>query len=652
MNKQRLKQVIPLKKNKLLAFKAIAILLPFVLLFFLEVGLRVFGYGNDLGLFIEDKENANYWVMNPHASERYFTNHENATIGVFESFRKKKSPGTLRIFVLGESTTLGFPYMASASFDRWLLYRLMHTFPDREFEIVNVSLTAVNSYTVLEFAKEIVNYEPDAVMIYCGQNEYYGALGVGSTSQLGGNRILIQSLLYVRTFRSVQLLENIYFNIKGLATGNYVDTRKTLMERMAGKQEIPFQSSLYNRGIVQFKNNMEDICKVLSSKEIPVFVSNLVSNEKDLKPFISSNNESTASADYHFSSAQKAYQQGDFEKGKRLFIQAKDLDMLRFRAPEALNTIIAGLPLKFPGVYLVDTKKMFEEHSPHGIIGNETLLEHVHPTIYGYSLMSETFYMSLKQHKIIIPDLQSEIMLEQLQHEMPITIVDSMRGTYQIMLLKENWPFNQPKTIDLNKLNSFEAKLAVSLIYQKTNWITAMRAQIEHYSKLNDQANTLKVAEASVLQIVNNADYLFYVGKLCVEQGQNKKAKVYFQHAFKLSPSTETAQRLIILFLKDDQPERALSYLTYLDQSNASGTIYSTTLTLAEKIIEYKAKLKDDGTNVTVMNQIALNYYKMQNTGIALKYAERAFALDKYNIETNELLGKIKSKMTHNVSYN
>jgi len=170
-----------------------------------------------------------------------------------------------------------------------------------------------------------------------------------------------------------------------------------------------------------------------------------------------------------------------------------------------------------------------------------------------------------------------------------------------------------------------------------------MKAQIDHYSKLNDPINTLKVAEASVLQVVNNADYLLNVGKLCVEQGKSDKAKVYLQHAFKLSPSLETAQRLTILFLKDDQPEKALPYLTYLNQSNASKTIYSSTISLANKIIESKNKLNEDLANVGLMNEIALNYYKMQNTDIALQYIEKAYALDKHNIVTNELLEKIKS---------
>lgn len=643
MVKRRSKQTIQSKRGKKLVFKAIALLLPFVLLLILEVGLRLLNYGNDLGLFVEDKENVNYWVMNPHASERYFTNNENATIGVFESFRKIKPPGTVRIFVLGESTTLGFPYMASASFDRWLFYRLMHTFPDREFEIVNVSLTAVNSYTVLGFAKEIVNYEPDAVMIYCGQNEYYGALGVGSTSQLGGSRILVKSLLYVRSLRLVQLVENTFSKIKRSLTGEQIDSSQSLMKRMAAKQEIPVNSSLYKRGISQFKNNMEDVCKVLSSKRIPVFISNLVSNEKDLKPFISSKKDTTVSADYQYALAEKAYRLGNFARAKQKYILAKDLDLLRFRAPEELNAVIANLPHKFPEVYMVDTKKIFEDHSPHGIIGHETLLEHVHPTIYGYGLMSEAFYQSLKLHKLITPDVKSEIPLEQLQRQMPVTIVDSLKGAFEIMLLKEKWPFSQPKPIDFNKLNSFEDQLALLLLYQKTTWIRAMRTQIDYYSKINDQANTLKVAEASVLQVMNNAYYLFYVGQLCVEQGINQKAKVYLQHAFKLSPRIETAQRLTILFLKDDQPEMALPYLNYLEQSNASRAVYSSTIALTKKIIEYKNKLNDDVANIGLMNQIAMNYFKMQNTSIALQYAERAFALDKSNRETNKLLGKIKS---------
>jgi len=146
-----------------------------------------------------------------------------------------------------------------------------------------------------------------------------------------------------------------------------------------------------------------------------------------------------------------------------------------------------------------------------------------------------------------------------------------------------------------------------------------------------------------VLQIINHADYLNNVGNLCVEQGLNRKAKVYFQQAFRISPYPETAQRLVVLFLKDDQPDKALPYLIYLERNNSSRTIYSSTLVLIKDIIGCKDKLKGDGINITLLNQIALNYYKMQNNQIALQYAEKAFSLEPENIETNELLRRIKS---------
>jgi tetratricopeptide (TPR) repeat protein len=643
MNKRSL-NISEGKSSKVTIFKAIAVLLPFFLLILLETVLRLFGYGYDLRLFIEDEKNKSSWIMNPDASKRYFTEKENATIGTFESFRKRKSAETFRIFVLGESTTIGYPYMYNASFHRWLFYRLMHTFPDRDFEIVNLSLTAVNSYTVLGFAKELVNYQPDAVLIYCGQNEYYGTLGVGSTSQLGSNPFVIQSLLYLRSFRLVQLMGNSYSGIKGLLKGRQVDTRQTLMKRMASKQEIPLNSPVYNRGVAQFQENMEAVCKVLSGKNIPVFISNLVSNEKDLKPFISSSVDSSASADAHYSLATQAYQSGDFVKAKQQYVQAKDLDLLRFRAPEAMNAIIGDLSNKFPAVYLVDTRKIFETHSPHGIIGNETILEHVHPNIFGYSLMSEAFYQSIKKHKLISATWENEIPIEKLQKEMPITIVDSLKGTYEIAVLKENWPFNGKKTFNSNQLNSYEEKMAFALLNGKISWNTAIQNQMSHYLSQNDQVNATKVAEAAALQYPNDATFLSYAGKFCMKLQKDDKAKVYFQHAFRLAANFETAQYLTMLYFKSDQPDRALNYLNYLELNKNPRTNYSLAKTLTIEIIDCKTKLKGDSTNLSLLNKIAFNYYKMQNAGTALQYAEKSFNLDNRNKTTIELLRKIKSE--------
>jgi hypothetical protein len=133
-------------KKRLLLFRIIAIASPFVLLIVFEMVLRLFHYGNNLDLFIESPSNPEYYIFNPAASKRYFTNQAIATSGNSEPFKKEKDNNTLRIFILGESTTIGYPYFHNGSFHRWLLYRMMNTFPDRKFEFINCSLTAVQLY--------------------------------------------------------------------------------------------------------------------------------------------------------------------------------------------------------------------------------------------------------------------------------------------------------------------------------------------------------------------------------------------------------------------------------------------------------------------------------------------------------------------------
>ncbi len=289
-----------LPRKRLWTFRTIAIVLPFLFLFMLEGGLRLFHYGYDTSVFIQTPDNSDYLVLNPAASKRYFTDQLNATTGNREPFRKTKEPGTLRIFVLGESTTIGYPYFHNGSFHRWLQYRLMRSFPDKKLEIVNLSLTAVNSYTVLGFAREVVRYEPDAVLIYTGHNEYYGALGVGSTNQLGSSPALVSSLLWLRQFRVIQLLTRVVGKLTHLFSSDASKAGKTRMELMVAQQEIPYGSPLFDNGIQQFRTNMDKTLDIFHRKGIPVFLSNLVSNLRDQHPFISLPAADTTSAQYDY----------------------------------------------------------------------------------------------------------------------------------------------------------------------------------------------------------------------------------------------------------------------------------------------------------------------------------------------------------------
>ncbi|GAB3797889.1 hypothetical protein GCM10028819_17830 [Spirosoma humi] len=618
-------------KKRIWLYKGIALLSPLLILALLEGFLRLFGYGHDVRLFIEDPQHQGYWIMNPYASERYFTETENATIGNFESFPQRKAEGTLRLFVLGESTTIGYPYMHNGSFHRWLHYRFLHTFPDKNIEIINLAMTAVNTYTVYGFAKELINYEPDAVLVYTGHNEYYGASGVGSTSTLAHNPAVMRLLIKLREFRLIQLINRGVNGIRKAVSGRDLDLRENLMKRMAAEQQIPYGSELFQAGLDQFETNLTDLCQLLSDRHIPVFISNLVSNEKDLKPFSSAPGQGAASAQAHYQRATQAYTKGNFAQAKKEYIQAKELDLLRFRAPEAINQLIQELVVKYPGVTLVDTKRYFQERSPHGILGQETLLEHVHPNLYGYALLSEAFYDALKKSQLIADGGNNEMSFARLRQQMPLTAVDSLKGAYEIMILKEGWPFNIPMPAEEKRAKTFEEQLAGALVVKQITWQEAMNQLVSSYVSQKKLALARKVTEALSLEYPYDAALYNRAGKLCLSLNDPEPAIVYLKKAFRLTNSFDTAQQLFIALLKLDRPEEALPYLQFAAKNNQTQFGLNELESFVQQLITVKQQFTKDTTNVRLSNQLAAGYLKFANTTAAAKYVENTLRVDGHN---------------------
>jgi tetratricopeptide (TPR) repeat protein len=649
--------------NRTKLFKGIAILLPFLVLGLVEMSLRIFHYGHDLRLFVEYPADNRYLILNPDASRRYFSNQENATTGNIEPFKKKKDSGTLRIFVLGESTTIGYPYFHNGSFHRWLQYRLMRTFPDRNFEIINLSLTAVNSYTVLGFAKEVVNYEPDAVLIYSGHNEYYGALGVGSTENIGGNRLIINSMLWLRGFRLVQWMTNACDGIARWFGKKKDLAGKTRMELMVGKQEIPYRSKLFDRGIDQFTVNMEETLSLLHKRGIPVYISTLVSNEKDLPPFISAaadsvrfpgfyphyekglsalRNKDSTTAFAEFNQAEGAYDghalcnyylgrlayaKGEFADAKGWFSRARELDELRFRAPDELNGIITRLSRSFDNTHLVDARSAFEARAENHIIGNGLILEHVHPNLYGYALLSDVFYTAMEKEGLFSVPKDGGMSFSQLLASMPITKVDSLTGVYKIFNLKSSWPFNGGRNKDSLQIVSEEQDLAFNIAFKHMPWQDAMSNLYDYYIREKDLAGAGTVLETLVQEYPGEADYYEKAANICGELDDREDALFYFSKAFSLSPTFDEAKHLFVMYLKLDRPMDALPYLDYAIQNNTSGANLAQVRELAGQVITLQKKAAGDPGNVSLMNRIAEVYARMGNKEGADKYTAIALKM-------------------------
>jgi hypothetical protein len=166
-------------RRRLWLFRLTALLLPVVLLAGLEISLRLGGYGYDPDFFKRIKiGNEDYFVQNDDFSYRFFPPETARNPGPIR-MPVHKTPGTFRIFVLGESAAMGDPEPAFGAY-RYLEMLLRKKYPDRKFEIVNVAFTAINSHVIVPIARECAEHEGDLWIVYMGNNEMVGPFGAAT----------------------------------------------------------------------------------------------------------------------------------------------------------------------------------------------------------------------------------------------------------------------------------------------------------------------------------------------------------------------------------------------------------------------------------------------------------------------------------------
>ncbi len=377
------------------------------------------------------------------------------------------------------------------------------------------------------------------------------------------------------------------------------------MEVMAARQHITYNSVDYHAGINQFDKNITELCSTLNDERIPVFLSTVVSNEKDQPPFIS-NGKGPGSASWYYEEGKFALKRMSYDTAKLYFDRAQELDELRFRAPGAINICIKKIAGQFPYVHLVDTRKMFERYSPHGIVGNETIMEHVHPNLFGYAIMSEAFYQEIRKQRLItgIPD--RDILFDELRAEMPITKIDSLLGLYQIMMLKTGWPFNQAISKQFKVDQSLDGTLAVKIALGKITWVSAMGELFRYDKKANHTDEAVKVAEAMVLQYPYKEDFYGFAGNLNIALKNYSQAAFYYNKLFLLNNDPYVSKSVFRLYLNADDPARALSHIQYIP-----AVMQNRTAAILTQIINDKALLTNDVGNLQLKKRIADNYKKL-----------------------------------------
>ena len=568
------------------------------MLFFVlvEGGLRIIGFGQDYPLFVPVEAAPDYLVMNREVAHRYFNQEVRVPTGLHDVFRAEKDSAVVRIFVQGGSSAAGYPYYYGGSFSRMLEQRLQQSWPTRRVELVNVAMAAVNSYTILDQVDEILARSPDAVLIYAGHNEFYGALGVGSSQSLGRYRHVVNLYLRLQSWRTLQLIRNGLSQAAQMLTRDQ-DSSSTLMERMVWRQEIELDSDMYRAGIQQFRGNLRSILNRYEQHGIPVFIGTVASNERTHPPFQSGLMASTDPDRW-----ERAYQealrseslplsiermrevvtldsmaaqswfvlgtlldtQGDYVQALQAYIMAKDLDQLRFRATEEVNQIIRA-EAKNSGAILVDTQGSLRDHAEENIIGSDLMLEHLHPNLEGYFVLADAFYDAISEHRID-GQRMNYVPREVARSEVLFTQVDSIFGELRLQKLLSSWPF-QPldappaQILDTNRVSSIAAELAYALDDGEMTWFAATNQLRTHYAEQGAYHLALKAS----LALLQEYPYLplpyTYAADLLAAQGRLDEAVNYYGAANDLEESAGLHFRLGILYQRKRQLELAGEHL-------------------------------------------------------------------------------------------
>jgi lysophospholipase L1-like esterase len=519
----------------------IVLLVPFAVLGGLELALRAAGYGRGIEpLFVASPEQPNYLQANPRVVTRFFTDPAQAAPVSIETayFRRQKQPGTFRVFVQGESSAAGFPYGLGASLAGVLDQRLERAFPSREIEVISTAMAAVNSYALLDFADEIIAQQPDAVIVYVGHNEFLGILGVGSSMRLAATPGFTRAFLAARDWRLFQLMSQVYARLQPAGGSAAGASGESLMARVAGERSIALQSGLYRSGVQQFEANLGRLLDKYQRAAVPVLIGTLASNERDQSPLailagVESDAAGAAKTAYH--AAQDADEAGNHAAAREGYAWARDLDPLRFRAPADFNSVVARVAAD-QGARVVDVHGAFVAASPHGLVGETLLLEHVHPNLDGYFLLADAFFSALVANGLPgAPEV--DVAAAAARAGMPVSEIDRFLGDYKVLRIKAGWPFSDGRTpVKLPAPSSEGERLAQELYHERLSWPEAQDRLRRHYQAQGNRAGFAHVTAILADAFPFTGSLQFETAAALIELGRPRDALRYSRRGTELEP--------------------------------------------------------------------------------------------------------------------
>lgn len=343
------------------------------------------------------------------------------------SFPVEKRTGTLRIFCLGGSASAGWPHPPGEIYSVYLEEALARALPERSFEVIDVSAHAYPAYRVRFIFERVVDFDPDFIVIYSGNNEFLEKRTY--LRRWEGLEAIAAAANHLATFRRLRswVIRHRYPE-NTLSGAGREDVSLGIWTKLARiSTELRSDPGQFEQVKAHYAESIEAMVREGERRGIRLVLATVPVNLRDWVPNVSStplSGEERARwqhlydagrgailegdleraigslrkaidlapghAETHFRLGRALEQKGDFEAAVRAYTRAVDLDRNPFRAISDFNATLRAVAREHANVRLADLEAAFLAASAPRAPGFDLLLDYVHPTKPGNLIVART----------------------------------------------------------------------------------------------------------------------------------------------------------------------------------------------------------------------------------------------------------------------
>ncbi|MEP3481284.1 MAG: hypothetical protein ABJZ55_18735 [Fuerstiella sp.] len=340
-----------------------------------------------------------------------------------DSFSKMVTAKTKRIFVLGGSTVQGRPYSVPTSFPTCMQAGLKTAAEQYDWDVVNCGGVSYASYRLLPILDEVLSYDPAAIVLCAGHNEFLEFMtyrdAVQAIDTFGESAVGWSNLATVRVLRSWVSEPDAAADVRqSQVTSKPLPTEvDALLDQSDGWQLYHRDGLDRDRIHRQFRRNIQRMVTVCRERQVPLLLVSPVINLRDCPPFKSEFDSSISKVEQEqfllqltdaaqaaatqpqqarlvmdrLCSQQPQYALAWYQMGRLLldlgqpqdalsaFQRACNEDVCPLRMTSGLRSTLQEVA-ENSEVDFVDLQLFLQAESRHGIVGDDKLVDHVHPS--------------------------------------------------------------------------------------------------------------------------------------------------------------------------------------------------------------------------------------------------------------------------------